>query len=265
MHMIAEALQFLADLKSKSLAPQELPGDVRTFRRVIDGRVHEWAVKTALREHEPACLADLIRLAVRFGPEPDDEPGEDRIPASPVVWYDECHVVLVLNDTGHRDQLATLTLAESDVFARLAEIRRTREWFEQKAFVRLLRVELAGTLEPVALLEKVRKLRWENGVTTSGHVTRQQESLGREIQSKVSAEGELPEEVTLLVPVYKTPGEAGRLPLRCTVDADPALGKLQLLPLPDEVERVRALAVQSIGMRLVAGLPETIPAYYGRP
>lgn len=262
MHMIAEALQFLADLKSKSLAPQELPGDARISRRVIDGTVHEWFVRPEPREHEPACLADLIRLAVRFAA---DDTGSDGNPYVPVVWYDELGVVLVMDDAGHRIETATLTLAESDVFARLAELRRTREWFEQKAFVRLLRVELAGTLEPVALLERVRKLRWENGVTTSGHVTRQQESLGREIQAKVSAEGELPEEVTLLVPVYKTPGEMGRQPLRCTVDADPALGRLQLLPLPDEIERVRALAVASIGKRLAEGLPETVPCYHGRP
>ena len=37
------------------------------------------------------------------------------------------------------------------------------------------------------------------------------------------------------------------------------------MPLPDEIERVQQLAVQSIGERLAESLNEGIPAYYGNP
>jgi hypothetical protein len=262
--MLAEGFKFLTDLARRSSEPQLLPSDPWTERRLIDGQVQAFAHQPEPRDHEPGCLDDLIRLAVRFeGAVGSSTEGES---LSPVVWYDRGAVVVVLDDAGDRLEAATLTLEHSDVFQLLCRLRASpREaWLEQKPFVRLLRVELAGTLDPFMLLDPVRTMRWESTATTSGTVGRQQESLGREIASKVRTEQDLPEDVVLQVPVFKTPGETARWPMRCSVDADPALCKIQLLPLPDEVERVIDLALMSIRDRLVQGLGE-IPCYRGKP
>lgn len=260
--MLAEALEFLTDLAEKAQAPVRVdPADPRAIHYAIGGRVVTLPVPPSSREHKPATLDDLIALASRS----EDEGGNAEGDGTPVVWYDEDAVVVVFDDACHRVETATLTLQYSDAFARLMALRAERPWFEPKPFIRLLRVDLAGTLAPGELLERVRRVRFENGQTTTVESARVRESLGREIVSKVDAAGEIPEEVTLSVPVFKTPGEGERHPCRCAVEVDPALGRLQLLPLPDEIERVTGLAVASIGDRLRAGLPESVPCYRGAP
>lgn len=108
-----------------------------------------------------------------------------------------------------------------------------KTWFQQKPFCGLLRVELGSTIEPALLLNKVKSVNFDNGQVTTGKISRQDESMGLQIRSKVVTEGgELPEQVTLSIPVFKTPGEREEYGLRCSVDTDPTAGAFQLLPLP---------------------------------
>lgn len=257
--MLKEALEYLAGLGRANAAPVKIDENSRQARYAINGRIETLDRVPNDRDHEPADLAALIALATRFVDQPPDDG-----PVTPVVWYDHQAVTLVLDDAGHRVETATLSLEESDVFKVIRSLREQKRWLEQKPFIRLLRIDLARTLDPVMLLDKVRRVKFDNGVATTGEITRNRESLGREITSKVEAGGEIPEEVTLSVPVYKTQGETDRYPLRCTVEVDPAQGAFQLLPLPDEIERVVQMAVASIADRLAA-LPESVPSYYGKP
>jgi hypothetical protein len=260
MSWLKDGIDRIANLAIKSTAPQRIEsGDPRQIRYLANGS--EIVIDTVAepREHEPEALEEIIRLATRFA----NEDGN-----APVVWYTGTSVSLVIDDETHRIETATFALQTSDVFAVLERLRLAKPgeaWFDQKSFVRLLRIDLAGTLPPVTLLNPVRKVRFENGEKVSGEVRSQRESLGREIISKVESDTELPEEVTLTAPVYKTAGERDSYPVRCSVEVDPMQGKFRLLPLPDELERVRDLAVAYIGERLGVGLPETVPAYRGKP
>lgn len=253
--MIAEALKYLTDLGTKSTAPVELKADPRRHRYAIGGEIQEFGIPASPRQHQVDSLEEITDLAERFAATDS---------CKPVVWYDGNQVVLVLDDDGHRIEKATLSLEESDVFTRVVSLRQ-KQAFGQKAFIKLLRIDLARTLEPVVLLEKVRRVKFENGMATTGEIRRNQESLGRTITSKVETDTELPEEVALAVPVYKTLGETDPILLRCAVEVDPGMGEFQLIPLPDEIERVRHLAVGSIRDRLSELLPETVPFYFGRP
>lgn len=257
MSWLKEGLDRLVDLATKAGAPVKLDsGDPRQIRYLAAGQEIVIDTHPTARGHEPGTLDEVIRIAARFATE-----------GTPVVWYDADAVALVIDDSGHRLETAKLALATSDVFAVLERLRANAgiAWHDQKAFVRLLRIELAGTLPAVALLNTVRKVRFENGEKVSGEVRSQRESLGREIVSKVEADAELPEEVTLECPVYKTAGERDRYPVRCSVEVDPMQGKFRLLPLPDELERVRDMALSSIADRLQASLPDNVPAYRGKP
>lgn len=254
--MFSDALKYLADLATKAAAPQLVnTGDPRKVGYVAGGSLVVTETKPLPREHEVSSLEDLAALANRFS-----DAG-----AQPAVWYSEGRVVLVIDDDGHRLETVTLALAESDRFKALRQLAESKAWFDQKDFVRLLRITLAGTLDPVVLLEKVRKVRFENGVTTTSEKRSQRESLGREITSQATTDGgDLPDEVTLSVPVYKTAGERRSYGLVCSVEVDPGMGKFRLLPLPDEIERVEQLAVGSIAERLMESLTAA-PAYYGEP
>ncbi len=265
--MIEQALKFLTDLKAQADAPKPIDvGDARKKVYMAGGACHDYDTDPTPRKHAVNCLGDLIELAARFGTTQPVDGTPDQTYA-PVVWFDESAVVLVIDDEGHRLETATLTLAESDVFKTLRALRDdpTGAWKAQKAFIRLLRIDLAGTLDAVQLLNKVRAIEFDNGQTITANRQSQKESLGRTITSEArSKEGDFPEQVTLRAPVYKTAGERNPLAVRCSVEVDPEEGKFRLMPLPDEIEFVRQFAMASIRERLTDSLGD-IPAYYGKP
>ena len=249
--MIAEAIKALSELAVRATAPHRVEsGDTRKIAYVVGEKMVTIETEPSPRSHEVKSLADLIELARRF---------EGEVPA---VWYDEGSVVLVIDDQGHRSETATFKLATSEVFDRIADLARSKPKLDQKAFVRLLRIELAGTLEPVVLLNAVRAVRWSS--VTDVNVGKQRESMGRDIEARCTDGKDLPDEVTLRVPVYRVAGERTPLPCRCSVEVDAGDGTFRLLPFPDELDRVRQMAVASIAERLAGSLGE-IPHYYGKP
>ncbi len=254
--MIKDALNFIADLGRKACDPKELPGLNPRFKTfVIDGKTQSIEVAPKPREHTVNQLADIIALANRFKGQDD----------SPVVWYDEQFVRLVIDDAEDRIECASFELIQSDVFAKVVSLRDQKPWLNQKEFIRLLKIELAGTLPPGILLDRIRKIKWETNATATGVVTRGGESLGREIASKVDATGEVPEEVRLEVPVYSSKGERETYAIQFAVEIDSPIQSFRYLPLPDEVERVQQFAVDSIAERLSVGLAEGVNFYYGSP
>jgi hypothetical protein len=263
--MIREALEYVARLAQSSAVPAKLDiPDPRAARFYAgDGKQVAIELPAPPRKHIVGQLDDLIRLAARFAGT-EEESAEDA-DCRPVVWYDESQVVLVIDDEGHRCETATLPLRASDLFAVVCRMARDKTPLDWKGFIRFLRIDLAGALPPSVLLEIVRKVKFESGAVVKAETTRSRESLGREIHAAVSAEGDIPDMVTLSVPVYKTLGERDEYPVRCTVDVDPMAGTLRLVPFPDEVENAQLLAVGSIARRLTDQLPGSVPAYFGRP
>ena len=259
--MLDAALKYLAELAQKSAAPVKIDsGDVRELRYVANGLQVVIPTTATPRSHAAGDLSEIVSLANRFVPVKESD-------NYPVVWYDREKVVLVIDDDGHRLETATLTLQTSDVFATLRKLAASRTPMEQKQFMRLLRIDLAGTLDPGVLLNKVRKVDFTaiSTVKASSSANRQ-ESLGRTLLSEVKSDGgDIPEQVTLSVPVYKTHGEREAYPCRCSVEVDPGEGTFVLRPLPDEIERVEQFAVASIAGRLRAGLSEGVPFYHGKP
>jgi hypothetical protein len=249
--MIKEALEYLTSQAILATETEELPGTLRKIRRLVNGEVMEWEVPVEPRDHFPATLDEVIALATRFAAD------------KPVVWYDHEQVVLVIDDAGHRIERATLNLEISDTFGVVQMLRKEKPWFAQPDFVRLLRVDLAGTLDPAVLLNRVRKL--VIGQKTTTEVNRRGESFGHEINALAGKDTDPPDEVDLCLPVFKTPGEQTPVYVACTVDVEVAQPKpFRLVPKPDEVERVLQVAVGSIGERLRAGLPEGVSCYHGR-
>jgi hypothetical protein len=227
--MIKEALEYFASEVRWATAPKDLPSTLRTVRRLVENQVMEWDIPVEPRDHFPATLDEVIALAKRFAAE------------KPVVWFDHEQVTLVIDDAGHRIERATLNLEVSDTFG----------------------VDLAGTLDPAVLLNRVRKL--VIGQKTTTEVGRRGESFGHEINALAGKDTDPPDEVDLCLPVFKTPGEQTPVYVACTVDVEVAQPKpFRLIPKPDEVERVLQVAVGSIGEQLRAGLPEGVACYHGR-
>jgi hypothetical protein len=256
--MFKELLDRVAELAMDAREPHELKiDDPRRKAYVLDGQVINLAIEPSPRDHGVNSLEDIVALAKRFHDESDN---------SPVVWYDSGGVVLVIDDDEHRLDQATLQLEVSDVFKTVKALRELKKWHTHRDFIRLLRIDLARTIEDGSLLNRIRKVKIENGEMTSSEVRKSKESLGRQITAEISGESEIPDEVVLLVPVYSTAGERARYPIACSVEADPTKTEpFRLMPLPDEIERVGQLATDSIAERLREQLPESVPCYAGTP
>jgi hypothetical protein len=258
--MIAEALKAIETLVGAAAMPKLLKEFPTEAIYVVNGEQLTVEIPAPPREHQVSELDDLIRLAARFA-------GEKDLPKTmtPVVWYDADEIVLVLDDDGHRVEKATMDLQFSDVFKVLVALRRDPKaaWKSPRDFVRLIRIELAGAFGDNLLLNAVRKVRFDNGVATTAENSRNRESLGKTLTSTLDVE--VPEAVTLDVAVFNSCGVTWTFPVRCTVETNPLEGNFQLLPFPDEIERVVQLAVAAIADRLGHGLPESVPAYHGKP
>jgi len=255
--MITEALQYFTSLARTSNDPklildQEGIESPRSATYVIGEKIVDVPISKPPRDHHVGSLEDLIALANRFG-----------FPA--VVWYCISCVWLVIDDDGHRCERAAFNLELSDTWKLLKELRQRRTEFDHKSFCKLLRIDLAKALPPGALLEIVRSVSFEAGTVVKAKVTRQMESMGRDITSAVSGERDIPETVTLLVPVFKSPRLINdRYSVSCAVDVDPERGTFKLFPVPDEIERVEQLAIENIGVALGEGL-NNVNCYQGIP
>lgn len=262
-----DTLQTILNLKASAIEPKPLPlEDPLFFHFVVDGKVAKAQRPIPKRDHEVETLGDLAALARRFH-------GEG---ASPVVWYSAEAVTLVIDDSGYRVDKVSLLLETSDVFRVIELLAGDRKrQFATKEFVRLLRIELAGTLDPGILLNRVRKTNFISDVSRKTEVMRDRESMGVSTTSSLGGDSTPPEFVTLLAPVYKTPGETEIYGVRCAVEVLTDESTFQLIPFPDEVKRVRQLAVDSIFERLALMLPiggasddsavSPIPCYQGKP
>jgi hypothetical protein len=179
------------------------------------------------------------------------------------VFFNEGYVVLVFDWGDHRIEKASFLLNWSDPWK---TAQKLGQWMESKTLIRLLRVDLRGCLPDAALVDTIRKVKFESGQTATVETTRTRESLGKELASKIVTAADVPEWVTLDIPVYSNLGETDRYPLRCSLEIDALRSDpFQFKPFPDEIERVMQLAVQSIGERLRAGLPDGVSCYYGSP
>jgi hypothetical protein len=252
--MLKEALEYLMSQSADGVKPIDLEtDDPRSKTFVIGGNVTEVETPVPPRNHNVNSLEDFAKFVAECSPE------------DCVVFYDESVVVGILDNDGHRVERVAFVLSQSDQFDTIEALNGTSCWKNQKDFVRLLKIDLAGAIPPVDLLEVVRRVKFENGTTVKSEVGRARESLGREIRSQVETEREVPEGVVVWVPVYKSLGEREKFGVECSVEVDPLMGTFRLAPLPDEVERVQHLAMASIRRRLEESLPDGVPVFYGSP
>lgn len=254
--MIKEALEYIAKLGYDQQKPGRLDiPDPRASRYLIGKEVLSVASPEPPRGHSVQSLDDFLSMVA-------DNTAEQSAPEA-TVFVDESCVVCVLDNDSFRVERFRFPLTWSDVWK---TVKSMAQWKDQKAFIRLLKIDLAGALPENALLNTIRKVKFENGVVTQSEIKKNRESLGKEITSKVETPLDVPDYVTLTVPVYKSLGERDTYPISCSVEIDPVRqDAFRLAPLPDEIERVQYLAVGSILDRLRAALPEGVPCYYGSP
>lgn len=250
-----ELVQRTAQTAQEARVLSELDGDGR--RRFVQhgDTITEYVITPTVRKHYVHSLIDLILFARR----PDNK--------APIVWHDSDGVTLLIDDADRRDSVF-FPLTASKRFEVLRTLAKNKPAFNQSQFVRLLRVELG--LDNLKIVSKFRKLDWSMSNDGSGDIQHGNNKVGKSVLAKVQGIDELPEELAVEVPVYQQTGERQAYVVKCAVEIDTVNQQFQLIPMPDELERVIDLAQASIHDRLVAALGEVdgqkaIPVYYGKP
>ena len=204
-----------------------------------DGKVQTCEARPSPRDHRAADLETVARWALKFSAS-----------SHVAVWLSREGVVAVLDDDSRRDRV-TLPLAFSP---QLEFVRRLESLkpLTQKAFVRMLRVELAGCLSDCPhLLSAARDLRFHQHADGGSTVKPGAVSIGKTIAASVSGADKLPEEVCLYLPVFSAV-VIDDYPVPCAVDVDPepATPTLHLVPLPGAVEKAAQAAERELDCRL---------------
>ena len=244
---LKEALELIQETAQQAQAAQLIDiADVRMAHYQIGSEVKDFEIPPMPRDHAVNSLQDMIAYVA-----------ENK---SAVVWHGTDGVIAILDDLDRRDRV-TFALAFSQRMETLRKLAKEKPTFDQTKFIRLLRIDLG--LDNTAVVAKFRKLDWENGDKARGDVKHGDARLSREVIAKVEGIDQLPEEIRVPVPVYRQAGEREEYEVLCAVEIDARNQTFQLLPLPDEIERVIDLHQADIRSRLDADL--TCPVYYGRP
>ena len=250
-------IQETAQVAQQATVLESLNTDGRTAFVQQGAEIKQFALQPAPRDHFVHSLDDLIRYA------------REQKNAAPIVWHGHCNVVLLPDDADRRDSIM-FPLTHSNRFAKLMTLAAEKPAFDQTKFVRLLRIELG--LDNLKVVAKFRKLDFTIGNEGRGEVAHGNDRLGKTITAKVQSVEELPDQLDVEVPIYQQTGERQEYVVRCAIEIDTINQLFQLVPLPDELERVLDLAQASIHDRLTAGLKAgdgdgqaAVPIYYGKP
>lgn len=248
--MLKEAIDRVVGLARDSQTPNAFS---------IEGKRHATyvAIGTDLTEHTHEipprrhCCLDLESLG-RFTSEPT---------GSVVVWYGFDCVEAVLNDEGYRDSRVRMPLTVHPKFkAALAGSGSVSQsgliqWIRQN--LRQEFTEASPGFEPL-----VRKLKFSKGSGGEGSVQHGQESFSQEVLAEVTGASDIPEEVTLHVPVWEEFSLTVPLTLGVYIDAHDGL--FALLPLTGETARARQTALDVL-QELVESECKDAEIYRGTP
>ena len=232
----------------------DVPGDGRTCYVQVGKELQEFTVVPDPRHHVVDTLADLVGYAIRAN--------KVVAGAQLVAWHGERAVCLVLDDNDRRDSVC-FPLSYSAPFEVLVALT-PNTWFDQQAFIRLLRLSLG--LDNTRVVQQFRRLDWQASSENQGVIEKGKESLSKSMLAEVQGVDELPDELAVELPIYANPGEDSLYRVRCAVEINPRDQMLALVPLPNEIDRAKANAQFDIDKRLHAGLDKAdVPIYFGQP
>lgn len=191
----------------------------------------------------------------------------DRYSEGAAVWYSRNGITLLIDDADRKDQVS-IAMQWSDQIKKLMDLEKAKPLIDQKATLHMLRtVFTPNAFVSCDLIQLLRKVKFTANSESNSEVARGKSSVGRALAVEASFVDQIPEQVTFTVPVFFNSFARRTQDVICAVEIWEAEQKLQIFPLPGEVEKAFAAAEASICqsiMDLLAG-HEDARVYYGRP
>jgi len=207
------------------------------------------------RLHGIYTLSSLVELVA-----------SSEIAEAPEVFCSEHGAHAILGRS--RREGALLPFTPSERWQALEGLARDGGAMSVPSAVKLLRFGLhgTGTEAVVQALRRVDFKRSSDGASVTEHG---RESLGRSVEAAVQQADSIPEEFSVEVPVFSTPGTlaASTLAVRCGIYLDVLNETVQIRPLADELARAKHAAVQQIADTLETQLGDRgrsqVPVFIG--
>lgn len=208
---------------------------------------------------DSAKLTTLTSLADWVAAKPDEDP----------VVYVSVYAVTAIRRKCPRRSRADWILGTSGVYKTLLGLRDRPQTHDQKAAIRLLRIELAGT-NTDGIVPAFRNLKFTEAGQATGVIEQKAVNIGRTLQAQLT--GEVPETIRFEVPVLADPfSGCDRQGVMVAVEVDFPTKQFQFVPFPMELERAVAatvaqlaeLTVDSLG--LAVGDGSVFPVLQGAP
>lgn len=256
--MLQEAIEYLVGLGRDNMPdvvkPDAEPSHIY-YLRDGNGNLQRRIAEPAPIDHEPSDLQTLADLAIRV-----QDDGEN-----PEIWVHSGRVELIHERETQRDT-SRIYLHQSKQINDLQNLEQKQPWYSQRDFIKLLRVNFRGCLSAhPTLIEIVRKVKFNISESGESEVRIGQSSLGKSINAQIHGTGDLPDEVTLSVPIFANAELKYWGQVVCVLDADPNSKQFQLIPAPGSIENAVQSAMGAIHGELTAMLQgKEIPIYLGR-
>jgi hypothetical protein len=250
--MLKAFVDAIAGLAVSSSEPKIIrdAGDPRKLFLSHNGTLTEVDVTPPLHASTVNTFEALSAAVERFG--------EDKQAS---IWHDRAQVIALLDDDDRRETVR-LALIMSDQFKSLQKLPGV---FDQRSLVLFLKRNLAGAVDVglIAIFRQIDFSKREEGGATVKHGD---ESLGRSIHAAIANAADIPEYLSVRVPVYSNPGLVQFLvTIKLSVDIDVQRGTFELTPLPDELENAVRYTQEQLGELLRSGAPENATVFSGTP
>lgn len=204
------------------------------------------------RKHVALDLGTIAEFAKRFD--------------SAAIWYSRKAVVALIDDNDRKDTVR-LEMTYSEELLKLMDLQKFKPWFDQRAILTFLRTVFTPAALPMhtTLINDLRVVKFDATQTGNSEVIRGKSSVGKTAMAKVEGWDQLPEVVTLAVPVLGNAFIRQRIEIDCALEVNEQEQRFQLFPLPGEVEMAIAQAETLLRGMLTDLVPESTAVYYGEP
>ena len=253
--MLKEALQEITGAAVKAAGPQAKEIDATKTYAILepDGTVGFIGDRVPYRQHKAADLETIAAFADLF--------------EKAAIWVSRSGIVLLTDNDDRRDRVS-IDMIHSAEILKLHDLLKA-PLLDQRATLFMLRTVFTQDALPQfpKLIEVLRAVKFTAGASAEGNVQRGKSSVGKSVTAEATFLDQVPEQITLSVPIFANAFATQRHDVRCALEIYEAEMKLQLFPLPGEVEGACAAAEAYLcgAIRDLLGKGSLIPVFYGSP
>jgi hypothetical protein len=167
------------------------------------------------------------------------------------IWVETNQAVLFPNS--ERKAKIVLPLRVNPAIAVLGQLKN----LQPKALHRKLKVDLFATeVSPFDFSETIGSLKFETTDSTEVKIRKGDESIAKNVRSKVTGEMDVPDDVYFEFVFYPDLRVGSEVSIACAVITEPAEGTISVIPYPGEIERATINSVQKVADAIKEALAE---------